>query len=93
MSEQKPLTPKDRATRRMMAAWDLDRAEAEHAVSHTTTGSFVLLEEQLKGLGRALARPPSWLARRPWGRTAWLLALGAYLGIGAAILLAWLAER
>ncbi len=53
---QPPLTPKYRATARMVTAWDLDWDQATHAVEHTTTGAMVLLEEQLRELGRVVAK-------------------------------------
>jgi hypothetical protein len=56
MTEQPPLTPRYRATARMVVAWDLPWDEAEDAVSHTTTGHMVLLEEQMRELGHVIAK-------------------------------------
>lgn len=58
MGEQQepPLSPKFRATARMARAWDLTWAEAEDAVSHTTTGAMVLVEETIRELGRVTAK-------------------------------------
>jgi hypothetical protein len=92
MSDLPPLTPRDRAAMRAMAHWDTNRAEAERLVDHTFIGAQLLLGEQVRDLGRALAKPPMWLARRPWGRTAWLLACGAWLGFALVLLVLWLAE-
>jgi hypothetical protein len=55
-SPQPPLTPRYRAVARMVVAWDLPWDEAEAAVEHTTTGAMVLLEEQVRELGRVAAK-------------------------------------
>jgi hypothetical protein len=58
-SIDEPLPPPsamDRATMRAMAHWGTDRAHAEDIVKHTLLGQQMLLHEQTRDLGRAIAK-------------------------------------
>jgi hypothetical protein len=62
--QEPPLTPKYRATARMVKAWDLTWEQATHAVEHTTTGGIVLVQETIREMGRLLTEAVRKAAKR-----------------------------